>query len=227
MMLGDPRTLGRSVVFVHPPIQHSVDLLRSMYVEVSSTCDYENFIRQPDGARLEKIDGDSGSVSRVSFGRDRITFNEDDPNSSLEWFSRRVEAVLIAAREKFQPLQVLIARVGTQRSTMSLGDGGDSSRWLAEHALQVHDDQLRVFGRPARAIGLRLQLPAQGKQEQHQLRIECYLKDRRQLFIEDIATWGGIVPLANLSPLLEEMREADRFHREDLVEFLRGLDPGN
>lgn len=223
-MQGALRTLGRSTVFVHPPLQHSQEQLRALYVKISSTCEYENFIRQPDGARLEKVDGERGSVTRVTFGRDRITFYEEDPSGSLEWFSRRVEGVLIATREVIPALQVFIARVGTQRSALPLQEGNDSSSWLSEKALNIGEEELSVFARPAQAIGLRLQLPAANKKEQHQLRIESYLKDRRMLYLEDISTWGGIVPISNVAPLLDEMREADRFHREDLLEFLRALD---
>ena len=55
-MIGEASTLSRIVELLHIPAQHSPETLREVYTMISTACGYDNFIRQPGGARLELRD---------------------------------------------------------------------------------------------------------------------------------------------------------------------------
>jgi hypothetical protein len=220
-MISEPRTIARIVELFHIPIQHTPELLRAIYLAVSSSCGYDNFVRVSGGARLEAAPGEgTGGTSRVLFLKDRISFHDELNNVSLEHFLRRIEEVVNVATEKLS-VPIFIARNITVRTVAGAPRGQHASQFLAENLFQLDPEALQPLGRPAQLVGFRMLFPpADPKGGTHQVRIEAYLRDPRSLFIEDMATFKIPVQPRDRARVAEELREVDDFIQERVSAFL-------
>lgn len=217
----DLRTASRIHEFFHIPIQPSVDALRDIYVEVSKSCGYENFLRTGDGARIESVPGEGGGRSIVDFRKDRISFRDEEMSGGLEHFLRRIEATLKAAVPKLR-IPLFIARNVTYRAIAPIPRGSHSSQFLAESMFAFEPKDFAAFGRPAQVVGLRLQFPPRDPAREcfHQVRIETYLRDPRSLFIEDWATFKMPAQASEWSRIAAEGREVETFMNDQIGQFL-------
>ncbi|MDE0960355.1 MAG: hypothetical protein OSB09_06205 [Planctomycetota bacterium] len=213
MAAPDSSTLGVSIDLIHLPTQITAEQLRDVYMEVSGTCGYENFTRTPTGARLESSAGaESGvsGVSRVTFGKDRLQFEEQGTGTGTDVLFRRIEEVLRSLRQRVK-IPMIVARTRNHRTLIQVPGGGQASAWLSENAFNLDGEDFNAIGRPASLSGLRLQLPPQVQGEAHHLvRIEAWLKDPRSLFIEDVATWRFPLPLDQMEKLGQDLRAAEQ-----------------
>ncbi len=222
-MIGEPTTISRIVELIHLPIQHTAETLREIYAEISTSCGYDNFIRQQGGARLESLETESGSISRVTFMRDRIIFQEERTSSGLEHLVRRIEEALKVATVK-AGIPLLIARTITQRAVASVANGETASNFQARTVFRFEEEDLATLNRPTQVVGFRLNFPARQPQEgSHRVRIETYLRDPASLFIEDVGTFKVPVQAQDQSRLKTELREVEEFLGSHLTAFLNRL----
>ena len=218
-MIGEPRTLARIVELLHIPIQHSVDQLRDVYVDVSKSCGYENFRRTSGGATLETVGG-GGAASRVTFAGDRITFQEEQTNLSTEHLLRRIEEVVSKTSSRLS-LPVFIARNITLRALVAAPMAQHSSQFIAENLFQLTAEDMSSFERPGSLVGFRMQFPpTDPKSALHQVRIESYLREPRSLFLEDVATFKVPLQSSDQQRVAQEVREVESFLHERLTAFL-------
>ncbi|MEM7236178.1 MAG: hypothetical protein AAF517_28700, partial [Planctomycetota bacterium] len=91
-MLSEPRTISLLCELVHIPKKHHPDQLRDVYSRVCKSSGYENFIRTPNGARIER-QGDAGGFSHLNFTNDRVQFTEDHVGISPDQFAQKVVGV--------------------------------------------------------------------------------------------------------------------------------------
>ncbi len=223
-MIGDASTISRIVEFLHLPVQHTPEALREVYSQISTSCGYDNFIRQPGGARLESIETEGGAISRLTLSRDRIIFHEERTRTGLEHFSRRIEAALKVIAPKLG-VPLLIARTVTQRAVAQISSGERAPGFLQRAVFRIGPEQLQVFGRPAQMVGLRLDLPSRTPQDgAHRVRVETYLRDPSSLFLEDIATFKVPVQSLDHAQVGKELEEVERFIGDQLTSFLGGLE---
>jgi len=209
MSAPDPSTLGVSVDLIHLPIQVTAEMLREVYVEVSGTCGYENFTRTATGAQLQSSPEPGSGVSRVTFGKDRIQFEEQGAGTGSEVLFRRIEEVFRSLGQRVN-IPMIVARTRTHRTLLRVPSGGNAATWLAEKAFHLDGDDFNAIGRPATISGLRLQLPPQVQGEaNHLVRIEAWLKDPRSLFVEDVATWRFPLPTTQMEKLGQDLRAAE------------------
>ena len=222
-MIGEPKTISRIVELLHLPANHDADALRQIYTMVSVSCGYDNFIKQPGGARLESAEPESSSVSRVSFLRDRIVFQEERGQGTLEHFSRKIEAVLKVAVPKLG-IPVIVARTITQRLVAGIPGNETAAGFLARNAFRIDVDDLTDLERPAQVVGFRLDFPMRHPQDAaHRVRVETYLRDPSSLFLEDIATYKVPAQGVDTAKVSAELEEVDAFVGGKLVEFLGKL----
>ncbi len=219
-MIGELRTIARIIELFHIPLQHDVEQLRDVYLEVSRSCGYDNFTRQPGGALLESAASEGGMVSRVSFQKDRITFQEEHGKTSLESFQPRLDEVIHIATERLS-IPIFILRNITVRGVAAAPGGRSAAQFLAEAMFRVAAEDLAPLGRPAQLIGFRLQLPATDqKSGLHQARIETYLRDARALYVEDVATFKFPIPSRDKERIAAELREVDACVHDRIAAFL-------
>lgn len=216
----EPRTIARIIELFHIPIQHSPETLRDVYQEISSSCGYDNFIRVAGGARLESAATEGGTVSRLTFSKDRIGFHEERSDGSLESLLRRVEAVIAVATEKLS-IPIFIARNLTLRAIASPPRGLTSSEFVAQNLVRVEPEDFQPLGRPGQVVGLRFHFPpTEPKGGTHQVRIESYLRDPRMLYLEDWATFKVPVQSRDHRKISAELQEVEEFLHERLCSFL-------
>ena len=219
----DPSTLGVSVDLVHLPLQVSQEMYKEVYMEVSGPCGYENYMRVGDGARLETAATPEKGASRVTFARDRITFQEEGAGIGSDLLARRMEEVVRALSKRVQ-FPVIIARTRNHRTLIRVPGDGVAADSLAEKALRLDAETCAPLGRPVRASGLRLQLPAQKNGEaMHLLRVEEWLKNPRMLFVEDNANWRQPLPIDQFSNVATELKSAEELMVVRIPEWLLKL----
>ncbi|MHC4934893.1 MAG: hypothetical protein ACYTGJ_01620 [Planctomycetota bacterium] len=222
-MIGEPKTIARIVELVHLPVNHDPEVLRQIYSMVSVACGYDNFIKQADGARLETAPPAGSGGSRVIFLRDRIVFQEERTDATLEHFARKVEAVLKAALPKLG-IPMIIGRTITQRLLLGVPGGESAADFLSRKAFRIEADDLEGFERAGQVVGLRLDFPMRQPQEAgHRIRIESFLREPGSLFLEDVATWKIPVQGANAMQITEELEQVDEFVGDRVIRFLGGL----
>lgn len=223
-MIGEAATISRIVELLHLPVQHSAEHLREIYSEISGSCGYDNFIRQGDGARLETAEMEGGSASRLTFGRDRIIFQEERGRTGLEHFLRRVEATLSFAAPKLG-IPIWVARTITQRAVTQVQGGETAPAFLGRNVFRIEPEHLAPLDRPTQVVGFRMDFPARNAQEgAHRVRIESYLRDPNSLFLEDIGTFKLPVQSRDHERIFTELRDVEQFLGERLRAFLDGLD---
>lgn len=219
-MISEPRTIARILELLHIPIQHSPDLLRDVYLEVSRSCGYDNFIRTANGARVESAGGEGGAVSRVAFSNDRISFHEEHNNISMEAFLRRAEEVIRVVTEKLS-IPVFICRNVTCRAIAAAPSGQHASQFLFDNLFQITPQEFSPFGRPGQILGFRMLFPpTDPKGGSHQVRVENYLRDPRSLYIEDWATFKVPVQSRDRDKLRDELQEVEDFLHDKINGFL-------
>ena len=219
-MISEPRTISRIVELFHIPLQHSPELLRGVYQEISGSCGYDNFIRISGGARLESAATEGGAVSRLSFLKDRISFHEEHSELSLESLQRRIDAVLQVATDRLS-IPIFIVRNVTFRAVAAAPRGQHSSQFIAANLFRIEEQELEPLGRPGSIIGFRMHFPAQDpKGGTHQVRIESYLRDPRSLFLEDWATFKVPLQSRDMQRLSSELNEVEEFLHERVNAFL-------
>ncbi len=217
MAISEPRTIARNIDFLHIPVQHNPELLRDLYLEVSRSCGYENFIRVGNGARLETI-GEGGGFSRLTFANDRISFQEEHNNISLENQFRRVEEVIKVTSSKLG-IPIYICRNVTLRAVASAPT--NSSQFLTENLFQVGPEEMSPFGRNGHLVGFRMHFPPkEPKGGLHQIRIESYLRDPRSLFLENMGTFKLPLQPSETARIKSELSEVDDFVHERMSKFL-------
>lgn len=222
-MMGDPTTISRIVELLHLPVQHTPEALREVYAAISTSCGYDNFIRQPAGARLESAEGEGGAASRLTFLRDRIVFQEERGSVGLDHFTRKVEAALKVVVPKLG-IPLIVARTVTQRVIVSTPGTETAASYLARTVFRIHPDDLTSFERPAQVVGFRLDFPGATPQAgSHRVRIETYLRDQGALYVEDIATFKVPVQSLDQSQITKELEEVDGFVGDQVSTFLNGL----
>ncbi|MGH9360906.1 MAG: hypothetical protein ACRD2T_03255, partial [Thermoanaerobaculia bacterium] len=97
-MLSEARTISVLVELIHIPAKHSIERLRDVYTQVSTSCGYDNFIRLANGARLERGgQPDEGEVCTLTFLNDRLQMVEDRVALSVDQIGKKLTAVLRAA----------------------------------------------------------------------------------------------------------------------------------
>ncbi len=222
-MIGEPNTISRIVELLHLPASHTPEALREVYAEVSKSCGYDNFIRQPGGARLESAEAEGGSVSRLTFGRDRVIFQEERTRSGLEHFVRKIEAVTKVAAPKLG-IPLFVARTVTRRVIAAVPGSETGASFLARTVFRIEPDDLAVLERPAQVVGVRLDFPGRQPQDgAHRVRVETYLRDQGALYLEDIATYKVPVQSLDHAKISGELHDVEEFVGGKLTEFLGGL----
>ena len=144
-MLSEPRTISLLCELIHIPMKHSSDRLRDVYNRVCNSCGYENFIRTPTGARIERNDPDGGGISHLNFSGDRIQFTEDHMGISVDQFAMKVSTVL---RETMPLLRipVILVQQATVRVITTPNSFKNAAEFLARSIFRIREDDLSLLG---------------------------------------------------------------------------------
>ena len=223
-MLSEPRTISLLCEIVHIPMKHSLDALRDVYARVCSTCGYENFIRTPAGARVERHQEQSGGFSHLTFTGDRLQFTDDHIGLTVDQFAEKVAAVLGVAVPRLR-IPVILAQQVTVRLIVTPTAHMSAEEFLGQKLFRVAPGDLERLGRPAHLFGLRLMAPAtQLELQTYNVRVEAYMRDRRSLYLENVGTFKVPIATQSLATVGNQIEATSHFLVERVVPFLSLFD---
>ena len=223
-MLSEPRTITLITELVHLPAVHSAERLRDVYNEVCRTCGYENFLRVPGGARIEKTEPEGGGLSQLTFLSDRIQLTEDHTGISVDQFGKKISAVLSKALPSLG-IPFLLVQVCTVRVTSAPNSYRTASEYFARSVFRIQPDDLKLLERPTTVFGFRLVFPPTAQQPHNfNVRVECYARDGRSLYIENVGTFKSPIQPSNMAEVEKNLQLTSDFLGERVVPFLSTYD---
>jgi hypothetical protein len=223
-LLSEPRTISLLMELVHLPMVHAPERLRDVYNEVCRTCGYENFLRIQGGARIERRDAEGDGFSQLSFNGDRIQLVEDHTGTSVEQFGRRATAVLQAAMPRLG-IPIILVQQNTVRVTANTNSFRSAGEYLARSVFKFSPGDFETLGRPVGLFGFRLSAPSTAEAPQScSVRVECYVRDPRALYIENIGTFKMPIQLSGIELVETNLRMTAEFLIDKVLPFLSGLD---
>lgn len=223
-MLSEPRTISILVELIHIPAKHPFERLRDVYNQVSSPCGYDNFIRLPNGARLERGQGEDVEISTVTFLNDRLQFVEDNVTMSLEQIGKKLAAVLRSAMPVLG-IPFFLVQQYTVRAIATPNSYKNASEFIGKSLFRIQEEDVEVFERPTNIFGLRLVFPPTKSQPHHfNVRIESYTRDPQSVYLENVGIFKTPVQLSQLETLQESLSLTSDFLAGNVCRFLSRYD---
>lgn len=195
-----------------------------MYNEVCRTCGYENFLRLPGGARIERKDAEGEGFSQLSFAQDRIQVIEDHTGTSVDEFAKKLHAVLSVALPRLG-IPIILIQQNTVRVTANPNNYRTAGEYFARSVFRMGSEDLEMLSRPVNVFGFRLVLPATAQcPENYHLRIESYVRDPRTLYVENVGQFKTPIQPTNLELVGKNLRTTSDFLIEKVLPFLSAFD---
>ncbi len=223
-MLSEPRTISLLTEFIHLPVAHQPEKLREVYNHVCKSCGYENFLRVPGGARIERREAESEGFSQLTFLNDRVQLTEDHTGVSSEQFGKKVMEVLKTALPTLG-IPIILIQQATVRITSAPNSFRTAAEYLARSVFRVRSEDVELLGRPTTMFGFRLMFPPTHEQPQkYSVRVECYVRDGRSLYIENVGTFNAPIQQGNLEQAEKNLHMTGDFLVDKVVKFLSAHD---
>jgi hypothetical protein len=205
-------------------MKHAPERLREVYNKVCISCGYENFIRTPGGARLERLEREASGFSHLTFAGDRIQFTEDHVGISVEQFARKVSTVLQEAMPILR-IPVILVQQSTVRMIATPNIFKSAAELFARSIFRVRGEDLELLGRPGSFFGFRQVFPATAEHlHGFNVRVESYIRDPRSLYIENVATFNVPIQLQSLQTVERNLELASQFLVNHVLPFLSRYD---
>ncbi len=223
-MLSEPRTISLLTDLIHVPAKHAIDRLREFYNSVCGPLEYENFIRTPDGARIEKTQTEGAETSTVVLRQDRISVIEDSTTLTVDQYSQKLEAVAKTAMEVLK-LPFFLVQQSTVRAIASPHAFKTGAEFIGRSLFRITTEHLGPLGRPTNIFGFRLFFPAT-KEQPHQfnVRVESYVKDNRSIYIENVGMFKTPIQYRGLQAIGRNVQATAEFVSNNLYGFLSQFD---
>ena len=228
-MLSEPRTNAFLIELIHLPTQHSPHRLRNLYQELCTQCEFENFIRRPAGAVIERPASEEAGLSRLTFSSDRMHFIEEGGLLTLDTFCQRLDAILGRAMDHLG-IPVFLMELCTVRAVATPGHFDSASDFISTRLLNFGEVDLSQLGRPTKVFGLSLSVPpAQDMRDSYSIRVEVFARDPKSLYLENAGTFRTPINRTDIARAGEAMRATSEFLSERLCPFLSRFDvpPGS
>ena len=223
-MLSEPRTISLITELIHLPVVHAPEKLREVYNEVCRTCGYENFFRIQGGARIERREPEGEAFSQLTFLGDRIQVTDDHTGISVEQFGKKTAAVLTAALPVLG-IPLIIVQQTTVRITAMPNSFKSAPEYLARSVFKIRAEDLEPLARPTSVFGFRLVFPPTPQQPQnYNVRIECYVRDGKSLYIENVGTFKAPIQPSTIDQVEKNLQMTSDFLVENVVKFLSVFD---
>jgi hypothetical protein len=223
-MLSEPRTISIIAELVHLPVKQAFERLRDVYAAVSTPCGYDNCIRLPSGARLERGAGETEEVSTLTFLPDRVQMVEDNLATSVDGVGRKLIAVL----EKAMPalgIPVILAQQFTVRAIAAPNSFKTASEFIGRSLFRIENEDVQVLERPTNIFGLRLVFPPTATQPWNfNVRIEAYTRDPKSVYLENTGMFKAPVEYGRLDALQQNLETTSDFLSGKICRFLSQYD---
>ncbi|HAK96139.1 MAG TPA: hypothetical protein DCM87_14380 [Planctomycetes bacterium] len=223
-MLSEPRTNALLIELIHLPVQHSPTRLRSLYQELCTQCEFDNFIRRPNGAVIERPASEEAGLARLTFSTDRMHFMEEGGLVTMDSFCQRLEAILGRSMDVLG-IPVFLMELCTVRMVATPGHFDSASDFIGSRLLSFGAADLSQLGRPTKVFGLVLSVPpAHDLRDSYTLRVEVFARDPKSLYLENAGTFRTPINRADIAAAGSAMRATGEFVTERLCPFLSRFD---
>ena len=216
-------------MFAPAPAYDPVTLLQfqQALAETSAALAFDQTQRTPSGVMLVRQAPPLHiTVGLVGPGIGQLLIAAPQPNRPLVSFIEDAEMVVHAYRRVWSgPIQV-VRRDCTLRYLYAVREG-HAMQFLWERRLHQAEDALSALGRPVLGGGLRLVMPPRpGVSDDAgvEVKVESFLSDSRQLFLETQFIWEFLAPPGaepDPRPLIDAV---DAFIDGPLTQFVAGDD---
>ncbi len=218
---------GANFLFAPAPTYEPAGLLQlqQALAETSGALVFDQTQRTPTGIALIRQGPPLHvTVGLVGPGIGQLLIAAPQPNRALVSFIEDAEMVVQAYRRVWPgPIQ-LVRRDCTLRYLYAVREG-HAMQFLWERRLHQTESALSALGRPVLGGGLRLVMPARpnvADDASVEVKIESFLPDSRQLFLETQFVWESLAPPGtepDPRPLIEAV---DSFNDGALTAFVAG-----
>lgn len=142
----------------------------------------------------------------------------------MDQFGKKAVAVLDAAMRTLG-IPILLGQQATVRATSAPNSFKSAAEFLARGVFKVCPEDLEPLGRPTSFFGFRLAFPATNQHPQgYNVRVECYVRDGRSLYIENAGTFKAPVQAGNLEQVEQNLQMTSDFLVDSVVKFLSAYD---
>jgi hypothetical protein len=223
-LLSEPRTLSLLTDLIHVPARYTMEQLRGFYNAVSSACEYENFTRTADGARIERSSAETAETSTLTLRSDRLQMVEDNTTLPLDHYIQKLQTVAKKAMETLH-ISCFLLQQTTVRAIASPNAFKTASEFISKALFKIKPEDLGPIGRPTSLIGLRLFFPSTNEApHQFNVRIEMFIKDNRSIYIENVGTFKTPVTHQTMELLGANVQASADFISNNLCRFLSRFD---
>ncbi len=223
-MLSEPRTIALITELIHIPMQHSASRLRNLYTRLCTECDFENFIRTPGGARIERPASEEAGLARLVYLPDRVQFVEEGGLVTIDDYCRRLEVILERSMDMLGIFIFLMVQ-STVRSLASPGAFKSASEFIGRRLTNIAKSDLSALGRTTNVFGLKLTVPpVPNEVDSYNLRVEVYARDPKSLYLENIGTFRLQINRGEVSKAADAVRRTASFLHDRLCPFLSLFD---
>jgi len=211
---------------VHIPSKHAFERLREVYNQVSNTCGYDNFIRLPNGARLERGQGqgEGEEISTLTFLNDRVQMVEDHVTMPVDQIGKKLVEVL----QKAMPilgLPFFLVQQYTVRAIATPNSFKNASEFIGRSLFRIRDEDVTLLERPTNIFGLRLVFPPTKSQPHHfNVRIEAYTRDPQSVYLENVGVYKAPLEFQRLEALKDNLEQTSEFLTGNVCRFLSQYD---
>ena len=187
---------------------------------------FDQAIRNDDGTAVQLIRGKSPlqvAITQVGPGVSQLSIVAERPSRLLDDFIDDAESVCEAFFEAWPGEKTVVARTGALRSLYPLaaGAGGHAFQFLWERRLHQADNAIKVFERPILGGGIRLVFPPVSDDGAgFEVKIESYLQDPKQLFVESTAVWRKPLAAGELPDPRMILQEIQQFADGPVEQFI-------
>ena len=187
---------------------------------------FDQATRKEDGSVLQLVRQKSPlqvTVQTVGPGVCQLLIIAPNPAQPIEDFVSEAELVCEAFYESWPSPKTLIHRDGALRRLYPMGADVHAFQYLWQRRLHQADEAIQVFERPVLGGGIRLVFPPAPEADDDamfELKVESFLQDPSQLFVEVTAAWNK--PLApGTSPAPKAILDAiERFADGPVEQFI-------
>ncbi len=173
---------------------------------------------------MERKEAEAEGFSQLSLLGDRIQITEDHTGISAAQFGKKAMAALSASLPALG-IPLILVQQTTVRITAAPNSFRTASEYLARSVFRIRAEDVELLGRPASVFGFRLVFPpTQQHPQNYNVRVECYVRDGRSLYIENVGTFKSPIQQGNIEQVEKNLQMTSDFLVENVVKFLSVFD---
>ena len=217
------RSLGYVVELINPPLKHTIERSNSLF---SALADYYTSCERPadNVTHLIHKDRNSEEVKKLSILPDRLILLNNFTQGNVDIFIETAKDILSKSISVLK-IPLFFFRQYTIRIVANPLKVQDSRKFICNNICKFEEIALKKFGRPIHGCGLKFVFPpTPNDNNEFNVRIESFLRDIKEIFIENQARFLNPLQILNDSKYLGviegEIKKTHDFIINKISDFL-------